>query len=208
MINYNYYTNTYKKISVLYYMSLFVKKSNIVIPSSPVFLDGEVIRKVIENIAIFEFEYPYVYITFNHENITNDNSVEAFCETWLNISNDKKPYIIVFDALQVQYVKPTFIFKIVNFMKKLRKQEPQYLQYSIIIINNAFIRGLMKMVFRIQKPVAPIYLCKSSDELIELHNKIHHNQIKSEILNDSIDVTEQEIKKLYFDNNYKEEEIV
>jgi len=207
MINYN-YTNTYKKISILYYMSLFVKKSNIIVDSSPIFVEGKVTRKIIQHIAVFEFEYPYVYITFNHENITDDHSVELFCQTWLNISNDKKPYIIIFDALRIQYVKPSFIFKIVNFMKKLRKQEPQYLQYSIIIINNAFIRGLMKMVFRIQKPVAPIYLCKSSDELLEMHNKIHNNIIKSEILNDTVDVTEKEIKKLYFDNNYKEEEIV
>lgn len=189
----------------LLYMSLFINKSKT--NTKPVFIDGVTTRKEIQDIAIFEFEYPYVYITFNHKQINNDVSVDLFTETWLNISNDKKPYIIVFDATIIEYVKPNYIFKIVKFMKKLRKQVPQYLQYSIIIIDNAFMRGLMNMVFRIQKPVAPIYLCKSANDLIDLHNKIHNNVVKSELLNDNTDVTEQEIKKIYFDNNYKEENI-
>uniref|UniRef100_A0A6C0AXQ8 Uncharacterized protein n=1 Tax=viral metagenome TaxID=1070528 RepID=A0A6C0AXQ8_9ZZZZ len=206
MINYSYYTNIYiKKYLYCNYMSLFVNDSNII--TNSIFLEGQVTRKEITNIAIFEFEYPYVYITFNHEQITDDYNLEIFFQTWLSIYNDKKPYIIIFDGTKVQYAKPGFIFKFVKFMKKLRKQEPQYLQYSIIIIDNSFIRGLMNMVFRIQKPVAPVYLCKSADELLELHNKIHKNTASRVVLQDNTDVTEQEIKKMYFDNNYREENI-
>tara|TARA_B110000305_G_C19315754_1_gene576310 strand:+ start:134 stop:700 length:567 start_codon:yes stop_codon:yes gene_type:complete len=188
-------------------MSLFLNKPNTVTNLNPIFLDGEITRKEIKNIAIFEFEYPYVYITFNHEQIIDAYNLEIFFQTWLSIYNDKKPYIIIFDGTKVQYVKPGFIFKFVKFMKKLRKQEPQYLQYSIIIIDNSFIRGLMNMVFRIQKPVAPVYLCKSTDELLELHNKIHKNTASCVALQDNTDVTEEEINKMYFDNNYREENI-
>ena len=70
-------------------MSLFVDNS------CPIFMENQITRKEVQNIALFEFEYPYVYITFNNERITDDYNLEIFFETWLSISNDKKPYIIV-----------------------------------------------------------------------------------------------------------------
>ena len=65
-------------------------------------------------------------------------------------------------------------------------------------------RGIMNMVFRIQKPVAPVYMCKTADELLDLHNQIHRNSAKSIAIEERV-VNEEEIKKVYFDNNYIEE---
>jgi hypothetical protein len=172
--------------------------------SNKLFLENNVLKKTIPNIAVFEFEYPYVYITFNHSNIVDDVNLEIFFQTWLDIYKEGKPYIIVFDGTRIDYAKPSFIFKFAKFMKKLRKQEPQYLQYSIIIVDNSLMRGLMNMVFRIQKPVAPVYMCKTADELLDLHNQIHKNNAKSIAIEEK-DVSEEEIKKVYFDNNYTEE---
>lgn len=171
------------------------------------FKTNEVVKKIIPNIAVFEFEYPYVYINFNYSHIIDDTNLELFFETWLSVYNEKKPYIIVFDGTSVQYAKPKFIFRFAKFMKKLRTQNIQYLQYSIIIINNSLMRGLMNMVFRIQPPVAPVYLCESADKLEELHNQIHNKSANSVEIIDKNDVSEEEVKKIYFDNNYKEEEI-
>tara|TARA_B100000424_G_C22905724_1_gene481750 strand:+ start:807 stop:1349 length:543 start_codon:yes stop_codon:yes gene_type:complete len=171
------------------------------------FVEGRVVKKIIPNIAVFEFEYPYVYINFNNSNIVDDNNLELFFNLWLRVYEEKMPYIIVFDGTMIEYAKPKFIFRFAKFMKKLRKQTPQYLQYSIIIINNSLMRGLMNMVFRIQAPVAPVYLCESADKLEEIHNKIHNKVIQSVEIIDKNDVSEEEVKKIYFDNNYKEEEI-
>lgn len=169
------------------------------------FIENMVSKTIIPEVAIFEFEEPYVYITFTENNIVNDINLNKFFETWLAIYDEKKPYIIIFDASKIDYAKPTFIYKFVKFMKKLRKKEPQYLQYSIIIIDNSLMRGIMNMVFRMQPPVAPVYLCKNSSELESLHYKIHRNSATQVEINDKNDVTEDEIKKIYFDNNYNEE---
>jgi len=171
------------------------------------FETGKVIKKVIPNIAIFEFEYPYVYINFNISHVVDDSNLELFFDTWLSVYNEQKPYIIVFDGTLVEYAKPKFIYRFAKFMKKLKKQSPQYLQYSIIIINNSLMRGLMNMVFRIQPPVAPVYLCENADKLNDLHNKIHRKTVNSIEIIDNSDVSEEEVKKIYFDNNYKQEKI-
>lgn len=179
--------------------------NNVIIQNEKIFDDNKVKICKIPNIAIFEFEYPYVYITFTEHRIEDDANLENFFSLWLSISNEKKPYIIVFDGNKVDYAKPTFIFRFAKFMKSLRKQEPQYLQYSIIIINNSLMRGLMNMVFRLQPPVAPVYMCNSPDELEELHNKIHSKSAKTVEIFKKDEVSEEEIKKVYFDNNYKDE---
>lgn len=193
---YNLYTKIYINIdSNIVYMS----------GNDRLFIKNMITKKIVPNIAMFEFEEPYVYITFTEQNVIDDKNLELFFSIWLSIYNENKPYIIVFDATIIDYAKPTFIFKFVKFMKKLRKQNPQYLQYSIIIIDNSLMRGLMNMVFRIQSPIAPVYLCNSSDKLDELHNEIHKNSAKKVEIFDKNDVTEDEIKKIYFDNNYNEE---
>tara|TARA_A100001035_G_C27645677_1_gene436762 strand:- start:327 stop:857 length:531 start_codon:yes stop_codon:yes gene_type:complete len=173
--------------------------------SNNLFVEGSVIKRVVPNIANFEFEYPYVYITFNSKQITDDINLEVFFNIWLSIYDENKPYILVFDGTYIDYAKPTFIYKFARFMKKLRAKEPQYLQYSIIIVDNSLMRGLMNMVFRIQKPIAPVYMCKSADELINLHNEIHKNTASKVLVEDKNDVSEEEIRKIYFDNNYKDE---
>lgn len=174
---------------------------------SNLFDEHTITKKTVENIAIFEFEYPYVYITFTHANIVDDKNLEVFFDTWLDIYNEKKPYIIIFDGNKIDYAKPTFVYKFTKFMKKLRKQTPQYLQYSIIIINNSLMRGLMNMVFKIQPPVAPVYLCEDAEKLEELHYKIHNKTAPTINISNKVSVSEEDIKKVYFDNNYKNEQI-
>ena len=40
------------------------------------------------------------------------------------------------------------------------KTTRQYLQRSIIIVNNSFIQSLLDLIFFIQSPVAPVYIVR------------------------------------------------
>ena len=46
------------------------------------------------------------------------------------------------------------------FIYRLKKEPIQYLQKSIIIVNNSFIQSLLDLIFFIQSPVAPVYIIK------------------------------------------------
>ena len=52
-----------------------------------------------------------------------------------------------------------------EFIYKLKKKPIQYLQKSIIIVNNSFIQSLLDLIFFIQSPVAPVYIIEKSDNV-------------------------------------------
>ena len=62
-----------------------------------------------------------------------------------------------------------YSFKMTYFIRDLRKREYQYLQKSIIIVKNKSILRLLKFIFFIQPPVAPVYLTTEKIETVQSH---------------------------------------
>ncbi len=56
-----------------------------------------------------------------------------------------------------------YAIKMAYFIKILKKYEYQYLQKSLILVNSDFIKYLLDLVFAIEKPVAPVYIWRTSD---------------------------------------------
>jgi len=50
-----------------------------------------------------------------------------------------------------------------KFISKLKEEKIQFLQKSIIIINNNIVKYMLNIIFNIQKPVAPVYLIELDD---------------------------------------------
>lgn len=64
------------------------------------------------------------------------------------------------------------------FIKKIKQQEHQYLQKSIIYVNKKSVKRLLDFVFTIQPPVAPVYIIDNKDFIKEiLENKINEQII-------------------------------
>ena len=55
-----------------------------------------------------------------------------------------------------------------QFIKNLKNRDHQYLEKSIILINNNKIRYLLDFIFMIQSPVAPIYIYNISNGEIDI----------------------------------------
>ena len=50
-----------------------------------------------------------------------------------------------------------------NFIKELKRKE-HYLKSSIIIVENKYIRFLLNLIFKLQKPVSDVYITRDSSE--------------------------------------------
>ena len=60
------------------------------------------------------------------------------------------------------------------FIEKIKKMNYNLLRYSIIIVDNWYIKQLLFWVFQVQSPVADVYIVEKSvniDNLIENINK-------------------------------------
>ena len=71
---------------------------------------------------------------------------------------DQKEFQFLFDMKDIGLVNPYYSYKMASFISELKQHPIQYLTKSTIININSFTKYLLWIVFKIQKPVAPVEL--------------------------------------------------
>ena len=102
--------------------------------------------------------FPNVYVTFGKLNSSFEFNI--LTNEWLKLYEQKIPFTFIFDSSNLEVYNIKYSFKMSEFIYKLKKKPIQYLQKSIIIVNNSFIQSLLDLIFFIQSPVAPVYIIK------------------------------------------------
>lgn len=116
--------------------------------------------------------FPIVKVIFNGSP-ESDDDFQLFLNEWLSLYYEKKEFIFYFDTINLGTPHLKYSLKMSEFIKKLKKNEIQYLQQSIILINNNLIKFLLEFIFLIQSPVAPVYIFNISN--VNLSNNIEEN---------------------------------
>ena len=112
--------------------------------------------------AKFIYEmFPVVVVKFSRD-IENAEDFDLFLKKWIELYENKKEFIFVFDTTQVGYPSIKYCVRMSMFIKKLRKEKTQYLKRSIIIVKNNRVKNLLNFTFYLQPPVAIVYLTKDS----------------------------------------------
>ena len=116
-----------------------------------------------------------MFVKFNYDNFPNIyvtlgklNSIEEFnilTNEWLELYEQKIPFTFIFDSSNLEVYNIKYSFKMSAFIYRLKKEPIQYLQKSIIIVNNSFIQSLLDLIFFIQSPVAPVYIIKDPNNV-------------------------------------------
>ena len=114
---------------------------------------------------MFEYNYkffPIIYIKI--KDTLNRNELTEFCDEWLKCY-DRKEYFKFIIEIENVSVNPSSIIFINNFIRKIKKMDPQYLELSIVkgSLANGFV-NLMKASFKVVKPVSPFYFLPELDE--------------------------------------------
>ena len=104
-----------------------------------------------------ETKYPIVKVNFTGV-VRNDNDFSQFTNKWLELYERNTNFTFIFDTRNMGIMGPKYCFKMASFIKELKKRQIQYLEKSIIIVSNRYIRFLLWLIFKIQKPVAPVYI--------------------------------------------------
>ena len=107
--------------------------------------------------------FPNVHVTFGKLNSNEDFNI--LTNEWLRLYEQKIPFTFIFDLSNLEVYNIKYSFKMSAFIYKLKKEPIQYLQRSIIIVNNSFIQSLLDLIFFIQSPVAPVYIIRDSNNV-------------------------------------------
>ena len=93
----------------------------------------------------------------------NKSSYNKFIEDWENIYKKKKYYYLIIDTSSTGLINIKYALKVSSFIKNLRNNADklyghQWLQFSIFVVTNKFVMNLLNFIFRITRPIAPIYI--------------------------------------------------
>ncbi len=107
--------------------------------------------------------FPNIYVTFGK--LETNEEFNILTNEWLRLYEQKIPFTFIFDSSNLEVYNIKYSFKMSSFIYRLKKEPEQYLQKSIILINNSFIQYLLDLIFYIQSPVAPVYIVKENDDI-------------------------------------------
>ena len=117
--------------------------------------------------ATFNYDFwPTVIVTLE-SHIIDDDDYELFLKEWDDIYTKKTYFNFIFNTSKVGWVPLKYAFRMSAFIQKIRNYDPQYLKFSIIYVNSDIVNGLLKLIFSIQKPVAPVYIVDSVNKIGE-----------------------------------------
>ena len=120
-------------------------------------------------------QYPLVKVKFG-KGIKDEEDYQNFLREWLKLYEDKKPFYFMFNTTETGLVNIKYAVKTSRFIKKIKKQSEQWLQYSIIIINSDTISFLLKLVFKLSAPVSPVYIVKTEEDAIKIFNYLYNDE--------------------------------
>lgn len=100
-------------------------------------------------------------------NLEPEEDFDNFLNYWLQLYEEEGEFTFYFDTTEVTTPPLKYCIKMSKFIKKLRKKEYQYLQKSIILINDNKIKWMLDFIFWIQPPVATVYIYHIDNGLTE-----------------------------------------
>lgn len=110
-------------------------------------------------------KFPLVQVNLA-KTIESNEDFQNFLDEWMKYYNEKKDFTFVFDTTDVGFPPIKYCFKMSSFIKKLRREEKQYLQKSIIIVKSKTVMRLLNLIFFLQAPVAPAEMTEDEKEKV------------------------------------------
>lgn len=134
-------------------------------------------HKYMDNFANFDRStFPKICVKFN-KNIKSYDDYRNFEKEWLRCYIENKNFYFVFDTSNVGYVNPLYGYNLTNFIQQIKSLKFDLLQFSIIIVDNWYIKQLLFWVFQIQSPVADVYIVEKNINTDVLIDDIQNNKL-------------------------------
>ena len=112
----------------------------------------------------------------------NKSSIHNFLDTWRKNHDEKNVFNFLIDCYELTSPNIKDCYIAIKFIRKMKKEKRQYLTHSIIIIDNYAVRNLLFYIFKVQKPVAPVFIVKTPKEADELRGNIHSTGLESPLV--------------------------
>jgi hypothetical protein len=137
-------------------------------------------------VNIDKSKFPLIQINFNQE-ITSSQDLDPFFEIWLQMYKEEKYFTFLLNTTACGKIPIKYSYEMAKRISKIKKLEKHYLQRTIVLIQSRWIKKLMCVLFKIVKPVAPVYIVKDIETCNKLYFRLQNNMLKSDLEYDFLD---------------------
>ena len=109
--------------------------------------------------------FPLVKVVIS--GVPTDEDFDELLRQWLELYDEMNDFTFLFDIRDLGNVGIRYCVKMTAFIYKLRKKEYQYLQKSVIVLNDNRIQRLVDFIFAIQSPVADVFILTNENDSLE-----------------------------------------
>ena len=124
--------------------------------------------------------FPEVEVVFG-KTIKDDADFDKFITNWKDLYHRKTDFFFLMDTSKTGLVSIKYCYEMTKFIKHVKKTDPKFLKYSIILVCNQIVMSLLKFIFMMSKPLAPVYLVKTREDYIKLNDILKDNRIPTDI---------------------------
>jgi hypothetical protein len=119
-------------------------------------LENNVFTPLTKNWATYDISsFPEVKVKLSGK-IENWEDFRHFLDGWRDLYKEEKKFTLHFDTSEVGSVSMKYAFEMRNFIRELKSSHPRFLESSYITVNSRWVRFLLRFIFFLEKPVAPV----------------------------------------------------
>ena len=115
---------------------------------------------------------PNVYVTISGV-IESDGDFSDFIERWLSLFDRGEKFNFFFDTVNCGLIHIKYAILMAYWIKKFKKKKYKNLDYSEILVVNKSIIYLLRLIFYLEKPIAPVKVIYRYDNS-EIYSEIFY----------------------------------
>ena len=119
-------------------------------------------------------KFPTVYVKVTNDNDHHNESYHKLINKWCKFYKKKRHFHFIFDFTELNHCNVNLIPIFIKNQMEIKKQDTQYLDYSIVVLNNKLLMNILTKLLHMITPIGIIYITNSLDNSINLVNYLNN----------------------------------
>ena len=134
------------------------------------------------------FRFPTVDVKITNETDIDNNSYKKFMDYWEYNYKNKNHFNLFMDLESLSIPNMGLCLDFIGRQREMKKSKVQYLDYSVVVVNNEFIKKVLNGIWRICPPLNTVYLVTEMSVGLLLLNYIKDPFFSDEYINAYIEM--------------------
>ena len=134
------------------------------------------------------FRFPTVEVKITNDTDVDNHSYKNFMDYWEYNYKLKKHFHLFMDLESLSMPNMGLCVDFIRRQKEMKKSKVQYLDYSVVVVNNNFIKTVLNGIWRICPPLNTVYLVSEMSLGLLLLNYIKDPFYSDEYINAYIEM--------------------